>query len=159
MSEAKRVSTKQKTGRTASRNTKKVKSIPLDTICIECTDSANGDLINMIRFAGFDKKTNSTRESFFISNSSAHTLHGIVLNLTYTTLDGRELHSRDVEIKCLVPPGTSRNVTVPSWDTQKSFYYHHSDPPRKGTSTPFEVTIIPHRFTIERVPDNIKNGK
>ncbi len=158
--EARKVSTKHKTTRTTARSGKSSKkkgrkhapAIEMDTICVQCNDSAQGDLINMIQYAGFDKKANSSKESFFISNSCDRTLRGIAVNLTYTTLDGRELHSRDIEIECEVPPGVSRNITIPAWDTQKSFYYHQSAPPAKGGCTPFEVTIHTHRFTLDRLP-------
>lgn len=156
--EARRISTrtKAKTSKAIAGKKEKSsrhKSVPeTETICVECTDSAQGDLINMIRFAGFDKKAKSKKESFFICNSSDHTLRRIVINLTYTTMDGRELHSREKEIECEVPPGTSRNVTVPAWDTQNSFYYYRSQAPRSGVCTPFDVTIRPLRFTIDLMP-------
>lgn len=156
--EARRISTRTKAKTSGNVNRKKGKSSHLksttesETVCIVCTDSAQGDLINMIRFAGFDKKAQSRKESFFICNSSGHTLRGVEINLTYTTLDGRELHSREKKIECEVPPGTSRNVTVPTWDTQNSFYYYRSQAPRKGVYTPFEVTIRPLRFTFDRIP-------
>lgn len=93
-------------------------------------------------FSGFDKRLNNSKESFFIINPSQSDIEGAVLILTYHTPDGRMLHRRYAVIKAHIPAGETRSIDIPSWDTQRSFYYQKSETePRRGN--PFGITLLP----------------
>lgn len=99
-----------------------------------------GRIINHINFYGFDKTANSSVESFFISNSLDSTLTHLTIDITYLDMKGRQLHRREVDFNCDIPPGETRRQDIKSWDNQKSFYFHQSARPHRQ-STPFKVTI------------------
>lgn len=93
-------------------------------------------------FTGFDKRLNNSKESFFIINPSKSDIVGATICLTYHTPDGRMLHRRYATINTLIPAGETRKVYLPSWDTQRSFYYLKSETdPRRGN--PFDIVLTP----------------
>lgn len=94
----------------------------------------------------------SRTESFFIINRTHHTLTGITVTLTYSDTSGRQLHQATHRVECDIPPGHTRQATVPSWDRQQSFYYAGSRTPRRR-STPFTVTC---RITSASLTDDRK---
>lgn len=89
--------------------------------------------------AGYDKMLRSTCETFFVVNSTSRHLKSISVTFTYYDMHGRMLHSRTAEIPCDIPGGETRQLSLPSWDTQQLFYYHASPAPRRA-ATPYTVT-------------------
>lgn len=120
------------TGRTAA-----VQPVRADTV--GATDS-------MVRLSGYDKPLRSAKESFFVTSAMDDTICGFMARLDYTDMEGRALHSREVTVDVTLAPGETRRVEIPSWDTQKSFYYHRSTTPKRARSTPYQV-----RATISAV--------
>ena len=98
--------------------------------------------LDRVIFTGYDKKINSSTESFFIKNNSDRTLTGISLTIEYLTPDGRQLEKKNHLIKCQIPSGETRKQDIKSWDTQHSFYYIKSAPAR-SVGSPFTVKFIP----------------
>lgn len=92
-------------------------NIPAATVTVTDPDTS------AIAIAGFDKPVDSRTESFFIINRTHHTLTGITVTLTYSDTSGRQLHQATHRVECDIPPGHTRQATVPSWDRQQSFYY------------------------------------
>lgn len=116
-------------------------------VASQCKDCNNGYRLDQIVFTGFDKNQNSSKESFFIINNTDRVLTSATLYIEYLTLDGRQLHKRFVRLSCNIPPGETRKADIPTWDTQRSFYYHKSAPSkRKGN--PFEVRFDPIAYYL-----------
>lgn len=109
--------------------------------------SESGYSLDQISFSGFDKKLNSSTESFFVTNSTNRILTAIMLSIEYLTPDGRQLDKKYHEIKCNIPPGNTRKLDVRSWDTQHSFYYVKSAP-AKASGSPFIVRFSPQAFYL-----------
>lgn len=103
---------------------------------------------SLIRLSGYDKTLRANRESFFVTNGLPDSVTVIELCLTfdYMDLSGRQLHRLTRTVKCDVPSGQTRNLSVPSWDRQHTFYYYMSPAPRRVQATPYMV-----RSTVERV--------
>ncbi len=108
-----------------------------------CATDAEGYSLADVVFSGYDKKNNSTKESFFVVNKSDRVLTGITLRIIYLTTDSVQLHSRLENINCDVAPGERCKIDIRSWDTQKSFHYYLSDAPHKKRSTPYIVYFDP----------------
>lgn len=101
----------------------------------------SADSLNII-LSGYDKKRNSSKESFFIINESDENFEGVVVQIRYYTPDDRMLHSRNAIITTVIPSGETRKTDLPSFDTQHSFYYYLSDSdPSRGN--PYKVSIRP----------------
>lgn len=104
--------------------------------------------LTQITFTGFDKKINSSTESFFIQNNTDRTLTGITVTIEYLTPDGRQLEKRTHQIKCNIPAGQTRKTDLRSWDKQHSFYYIKSAPTRSSGS-PFTVKFYPEAIYLK----------
>lgn len=103
-------------------------------------------------FAGFDKPNNANKETFFVTNNIPDSVEIISLNvkLTYTTSDGKMLHSASHLIKSIIPPGETRSVAIPAWDRNHSFHYFRSAAPARRASTPFHVTSALNFVVVSR---------
>ena len=96
------------------------------------------DLAKGLTFFGYDKKTNSAIETFFISNNSHRGVKGIELQITYVGSNGEDIHKRKVDISESIPAGETRKIDIQSWDKQKSFHYKGSAAGKNG-SAPYSV--------------------
>lgn len=111
------------------------------TICSPCVPCNGGYGTEQVRMTGFDKRADSRSESFFVTNTTDRELVSFRFTVAYYTLDGRQLHWREEEMDCSIPPGETRKFDIKSFDTQKSFYYHKSVAPKRRKATPFKVAL------------------
>lgn len=116
-------------------------------VASQCEDCNNGYRLDQVVFSGFDKKKNSSKESFFITNNTDRTLTAVTFYIDYLTPDGRQLHKKYTRLNCHIPPGETRKADLPSWDTQHSFYYHKSEVSPKGGNA-FEVVFDPVAYYL-----------
>ncbi len=94
-----------------------------------------------INFSGYDKPLRSSRETFFATNATEAYIHTIIITTEYFDLAGRQLHKQSRRVAAQIPAGETRQLTMPSWDTQQSFYYHKSNPPRRANAYPYNIKI------------------
>lgn len=119
---------------------------PLDTI----TDPAV--ISRMVRIEAFKKPAASRTESVLITNAStADTLHAVVADIDYRTLEGKQLNRRTVTFAVDVPPGETRHAGVESWDKQQLFYHYDTPPVRPtGRTTAFKITLTPVSIIVSK---------
>lgn len=119
-----------------------------DSVPHAVADTIVSPAVTHVVVSGYDKALRSRKESFFVTNrlDVAGTIVKVDLTIGYYDMKGRELTSRRASVDCDIPPGSTRNMTIPAWDTQQSFYYHRSQRPRRAVATPYNV-----KFTIDRV--------
>ncbi len=117
---------------------------------INAGDSACQAIVNLVSFSGYDKSLSANKETFLVVNDSPAALSGLRLTIGYFDLSGRQLHQREVVIERDLPSGSTRMVDIPSFDTQKSYYYYKSKVPRKS-ATPYKVTIRVDGVLMDRV--------
>lgn len=125
---------------TAQRTTRKGLKASTESISQNAPDTLRHDLSRMIKIAGYDKPLKSALETMFVSNLTDGTISWVQLELEYRDIHGRMLHSRTIGIDCDIPPESTRQISVRSWDRQQSFYYRRSTKPRLASATPYDVT-------------------
>ncbi len=103
--------------------------------------------LSSIKFAGYDKALTSAKESFHTINETPYDIMGMTLRIVYKDMKGRMLHSREVTIEKKIPHDETRKIDIPSWDSQKSFYYYMSNKPKR-VAAPYKVTITPLSLII-----------
>lgn len=91
-----------------------------------------------VAVVGYDKPMRASRETFFVVNRTGRRIDGVNVTFAYYDLTGRMLHSVTVDVKCDIPAGETRQLSVPTWDIQRLYYYRASPAPRRG-GTPYDV--------------------
>lgn len=109
------------------------------------SDSATRALLDSISFAGYDKPLRSTRETMFVTNSSARRLTRLWFTIKYSDMSNRELHSADIELGVDIPPGATRQISFPSWDKQLAFVFHRSARSSRSRGTPYTIALTLRR--------------
>lgn len=97
-------------------------------------------LKDSIRFTGYDKPVNTSKETLHVVNNTGHDIRKVGIRVTYLDLNDRMLHSRDTESECNIPCGETRLISVVTWDRQYTFYYYLGPEPRR-VATPYKVEI------------------
>ncbi|MDE5751500.1 MAG: hypothetical protein K2H88_02555 [Duncaniella sp.] len=92
-----------------------------------------------VTLSGYDKPLNSSKETLLVTNRSDCHINGLRIAIRYLDLHGRELHSTEVELHSNIPAGATRKLQFPSWDIQRSYYYHLGKQPRTANVTPYTV--------------------
>lgn len=108
------------------------------------TDTVAADTLlcpasDLITIAGYDKPLQSAYEAFLLSNHTTGHAGRMAVTITYYDLSGRQLHERSDTFPVAVPPGETRLVKIPTWDTQRSYYYHKGKRPRTANVTPYSI--------------------
>lgn len=117
---------------------KRLKPKSIQSEIIACSyDTIVPDSTKII-IAGYDKPLSSRHEAFFVTNHYDKELKVLEITFNYYDLSGRQLHSITKTINCEIPAGETRQLHIPSWDKQFSFYYYLSPRPRRQ-ATPFIV--------------------
>lgn len=97
--------------------------------------------VDFLTLSGYDKTNAALTEAFFVTNNNdSLTVKTLNVTLTYSDMTDRQLHEATHTVNCDIPPGQTRQVTVPTWDRQHSFHYFHSVAPKRKVSTPFKVS-------------------
>ncbi len=104
----------------------------------------------MVALSGYDKPLRSSRESIFATNRSRRTISAITLRIDYLDPHQRQLHSREVTVPIVIPPGETRQLTFRSWDRQNAFYYHLTGKPRTTAGSPYTIRATPTRLLLPR---------
>ncbi len=120
-----------RTAATASTTKMADSTSPTDS-CIITTSSD-------ISLSGYEKPLRSRTETVFATNHSEHHISKLHLTISYHDMQGRELHTRSISVRCDIPPGTTRLITFPSWDKQQVFYYRLSSKPVRADGTPYDI--------------------
>lgn len=135
-----------------TKTPKAVPTAPAPDSTAEFADTIFTPSREEIRLSGYDKTLRAYKESFFVTNSlpDSSTIIALDLTLDYTDLSGRQLHSADHTVRCHIPPGQTRQLSIPSWDKQRAFYYYRSTTPPRAQATPYKVTSTILSATILR---------
>lgn len=113
---------------------------PADTLTGAQADST-------ARFSGYEKALRASRETLFVTNRGHRPIQSLEFTVTYFDSAGRQLHRRVVRATAPIPPGETRRVDFPTWDTQRSFYSTTGRPPRVA-AIPYTVTVTSPKVIV-----------
>lgn len=125
------------------RSTRRKLSVPTETQAAQAgLDTITGAMTDSVLLSGYDKPLRSRKETFFATNNTSDTIETLALTLTYLDSQRRQLHRSHVHVNATIPPGQTRNLAIPTWDSQQSFYYILSEVPARATqAATFDVII------------------
>ena len=103
-----------------------------------------------IAIKGYVKRASDIRESFLITNKTGRRITRVRMLMRYSDTEGGMIHEREVNVACDLKDGETKQVSVPSFDKHRSFYYYAGDKPRKR-ATPFvvQVRILSYDIPVE----------
>lgn len=144
-----RVDTKKSNQSHASKKSKEIKAREENGFIYTVKGKGTFTLpVDSVIFSGYDKPATATKEAFLTTNKTDVTLIEITVSITYKDMKDRMLHKRSSIIKCNIPPGETRKLEIPTWDSQMSYYYFRSAEPKR-TATPYKVEITPLSFRLQ----------
>lgn len=129
-----------------TRTTRKnLRSIEVPVMTLQAADGLLPDSLtavdpNAVTLKGYSKRASDSKESFFITNNTAHRMSAVRLLLRYSTMSGEMLTQRAVTVPVSLKPGETKLVSIKSFDVQRLFYYYAGPQPRKS-ATPFQVAF------------------
>lgn len=125
--------------------------VPEREAAVELPDTIAVDSLS-VRLSGYDKPNAATTETFFCTNllPDSLTLSGVVVTFEYLDMAGRQLHQETHTIRCDIPPGATRRLSVPSWDRNHAFHYFRSPAPLRRQSTRYKVRSEPKKAIVWR---------
>ncbi len=103
-----------------------------------------------VSLAGYDKPLRSRNETLFVTNHTTDTITAITIRINYMDMRKRQLHSAERTVRTTIPPKSTRQISMRSWDRQQSFYYIRSAKPRSGVATPYDVSCTPVSIVVSR---------
>lgn len=101
-----------------------------------------------IEIRGFDKPLYSIKETFLVTNHYSRRLTSMTITIDYVDIADRTFNSRTLTVACNIPPHSTRQLAIRSFDVQKSYYYIRSRRPR-AQSTPFDIHITVDAVTVK----------
>jgi len=129
-----------------TRTTRKnLRSLEVPVVAMDSTDRMLPDSLaaidpHAVTLKGYSKRASDSKESFFVTNNTAHRMSAVRLLLRYTTMSSEMLTQRAVTVPVSLKPGETRLVSIKSFDVQRLFYYYAGPQPRKQ-ATPFQVAF------------------
>lgn len=122
-------------GRRAGRRVVREVVIESDTVALPHVDS--------VLVTAYEKPLRAMREAFTIVNNTSRPIEAAMIGITYRNLSGTMLHRASHTVATYIPPGESRRVSVPAFDTTGTYYYKESAEPRRAAkAVPYDVDIV-----------------
>lgn len=106
--------------------------LPLDTILSPGT---------LVIVSGYEKPLRSLRETMHVTNlDSLRPLKSLSVDIVYLDVDSVQVHHRQLDLDCDIPPGETKMIAFRSWDVQNRFYYIGGPEPRSD-AYPFSIRL------------------
>ena len=100
-----------------------------------------------IRLSGYNKTLTDRDETFYVTNRTPFDISRLIVRFTYSDANGEMLHEEEYDIDCQIPAGTTRQLSVRSWDKQHTHYYYKSRKPRRS-AVPYRIKYTLLRYDV-----------
>lgn len=134
----------------STRKGLKTSSEVADTVTM-VVDSMKVD--DMTRFAkgavvmrGYAKQTGSSKETFMLTNNTNLHISLVEIIFRYTDVKGVLLHERTETVVCDLPPYSSRQAWVKTWDEGHKFYYYKGKSRKDAIA--YDVKVRVKRYDV-----------
>lgn len=119
----------------------KVDSMTIDAVAFE--DRA-------VVMRGYSKLAGATKETFMLTNNTNHYISQVEISFKYTDINGVLLHERTELVKCELPPYSSRQASIKSWDEGHKFYYYKGKSRKDAIAYDVKVRVNRYDVRVER---------
>lgn len=143
LSAADRVNSTRKKLYSQSENQESVvDSLVVDNIGEFCEDA--------IAMRGYAKQTGAAKETFMLTNNTNLNISLVEITFRYTDVEDVLLHERTEQVVCDLPPYSSRQVSIKSFDEGKKFYYYKSKPRKNAVAYKVAIKVLRYDVKVER---------
>lgn len=119
----------------------------IDTIVIKKVD---GFCENAVTMRGYAKSAGAAKETFMLTNNTNLWLSLVEFTFRYTDVDGVQVHERTETISCDLPPYSSRQVSIKSFDVGKKFYYYKNKPRKDAVAYKVAIKLLRYDIKVAR---------
>ena len=99
---------------------------------------------------GYSKNAGVAKESFMLTNCSNLHLSSLEIIFRYTDMEGTLIHERTENVLCDLPPYSSRQVSIKTFDEGKMFYYYKSKSKKGAVAYDVAIRIESYNIKISR---------
>lgn len=107
----------------------------------------NGVYSDSIILSGYNKTLTDRDETFYVTNRTPFDISRLIVRFTYSDANGEMLHEEEYDIVCQIPAGTTRQLSVRSWDKQHTHYYYKSRKPKRS-AIPYHIKYALLRYDV-----------
>lgn len=119
----------------------------VDTIAI---DDVTAFCESVVTMRGYSKRIGDVKETFMLTNNSNLHLSQVELQLRYRDVEGVLLHERTELIPCDLPPYSSRQLSIKTFDEGRKFHYIRNKSGKGAVAYEIEMRLISYSIKIER---------
>lgn len=109
---------------------------------------------NVVRFEeravvmrGYSKSAGAAKETFMLTNNTNLYISQVEISFKYTDINGVLLHERTEMVKCELPPYSSRQASIKSWDEGHKFYYYKGK--SRNDAIAYDVKVRVNRYDVK----------
>ena len=105
---------------------------------------------NAVVMRGYSKQTGAQKETFMLTNNTNLHISLVEITFRYTDVKGVLLHERTEAVVCDLPPYSSRQASIKSWDEGHKFYYYKGKSRQDAVAYDVKVRVNRYDVRIER---------
>lgn len=120
----------------------------IDSIIVERVGDFSEKAVTM---RGYSKPAGVAKESFMLTNNTNLYISLVEMIFRYSDMEGVSVHERTESIVCDLPPYSSRQVSIKSFDEGKRFYYYKNKPRKDAVA--YKVAIKLLRYDVKILRD------
>lgn len=104
----------------------------------------------IVKMRGYAKRAGASKETFMLTNCSNMHLSSIEIVFRYVDMEGTLIHERRENVVCDLPPYTSRQASVKTFDEGKNFYYYKSKSRKGAIAYDVSIRVQSYNIKVER---------
>ncbi len=119
----------------------------VDTVLIDDVNVFCGRIVTM---RGYSKRIGDSRETFMLTNNSDLYISQVELLLQYRDIEGVLLHERTETVFCDLPPYSSKQLSIKTFDEGRKFHYIRNKSGKGAVAYEITMQLLSYSVKIER---------
>lgn len=105
---------------------------------------------NAVSMRGYSKRISDMKETFMLTNNTNLYLSQVELCIRYRDVEGVLLHERTEYIPCDLPPYSSRQLSIKTFDEGRKFHYIKNKSGKGTVAYEIEMRLLSYSVKIKR---------
>ena len=130
------------------KNLKLDRNAEIEVIDTIRTDNALAFDAKAVVMRGYAKQTGASKETFMLTNNTNLHISQVKIAFRYTDINGELLHERCELVDCDLPPYSSRQASVKSWDEGNRFYYYKGKSRKDAIAYDVKIKVLRYDIVV-----------